>query len=232
MNLGKKQFLLIIGGLVLIVAIYLLPRKAPDEAELNTTQADEGKELSQEDLPPDLLEASENARKEPSVKNLMIAGTLFHNAMSESNDSMSYTNRAGKAIHYYTMVLEKDSNNLEAKSALGLCIALSTSEPMKGIMMLREVVTKDPNNETGQYYLGVLSMKSGQYQKAIERFERVKLINSKNFNVLLPLAEAYLAIGDSKMAISNLDELEKSGAEALLIEKGAELRRNIENKKK
>ncbi|MBK7682250.1 MAG: tetratricopeptide repeat protein [Bacteroidetes bacterium] len=94
-----------------------------------------------------------------------------------ANDSMIQSLLVGKAITNYQKVLELNPNNLNAKTDLGACYADGTSEPMKGIMLLRDVVAADPNHEMAQYNLGMLSVKSGQLDKAIERFQKVPEIN-------------------------------------------------------
>ena len=40
---------------------------------------------------------------------------------------------------------------------------------MQGIMMLREVLEEDPKNELALFNMGMLSIQSGQYDKAVER---------------------------------------------------------------
>jgi Flp pilus assembly protein TadD len=61
------------------------------------------------------------------------------------------------------------------------------SEPMTGIMMLREVIEQEPENELAIYNLGILAITSGQLEKAIERFEKLKELDPEN-----PEANFYL----------------------------------------
>src|SRR6187399_890208 len=41
-------------------------------------------------------------------------------------------------------------------------------DPMRGIMMLREIVEQDPNNAEAHWQLGLFAVQSGQMEKALE----------------------------------------------------------------
>ncbi len=45
--------------------------------------------------------------------------------------------------------------------------------PMQGIMMLREILEKDPDQIDVHWHLAQFSIQSGQYEKAVERFKKV-----------------------------------------------------------
>ena len=106
-----------------------------------------------------------------------------------------------KAITNYSKVLEINPDNLNAKTDLGTCYVEGTSEPMKGVLMLREVVQKDPDHEMAQYNLGMLSVKSGQLDKAIERFRTVLKINPQRSEVHFFLGQVYEQQGKKKEAL-------------------------------
>jgi cytochrome c-type biogenesis protein CcmH/NrfG len=76
---------------------------------------------------------------------------------------------------------------------------------MKGIMLLREVVAADPKHEMAQYNLGMLSVKSGQLDKAIERFNTVLEINPERTEVNFFLGQVYLQQGDTTKAIQSYE---------------------------
>ena len=75
---------------------------------------------------------------------------------------------------------------------------------MKGIMMLREVVQTDSLHENAQMNLGFLSMKSGQYAKAVDRFKTVLRINPNRIEMYVYLAQAQVESGDKEGALKNL----------------------------
>jgi tetratricopeptide (TPR) repeat protein len=67
--------------------------------------------------------------------------------------------------------------------------------------MLREVVATDPRNETAIYNLGLLSMRSNQYEKAIGRFEDLLTINPKHLKGNYFLAVSYKEAGKKEKAV-------------------------------
>ena len=108
-----------------------------------------------------------------------------------------------KAISNYTKVLDLNPDNLDAKTDLGACYAEGTGEPMKGIMLLRDVVSKNPNHEMAQYNLGMLSVRSGQFDKAVERFKKVLEINPQRTQLYYYLGQIYLQEGDTTKALES-----------------------------
>lgn len=133
----------------------------------------------------------------------------YFDAFKVAQDSTLRGILVGKAIAQYKMVLEKNPNNLNAKTDLGVCYVEGSAEPMKGIMMLREVIAANPNHEMAQLNLGLLSVKSGQLDKAIERFNKVLTINPKRTEVYLYLGQVYLQKADTLKAIENYSDFTK-----------------------
>ncbi len=138
------------------------------------------------------------------------AAYRYFDAFKVAQDSALRQIIVGKAIAQYQKVLEKNPNNLNAKTDLGVCYVEGSAEPMKGIMMLREVIAANPNHEMAQLNLGLLSVKSGQLDKAIERFNKVLTINPKRTEVYLYLGQVYLQKGDTAKAIANYTDFTKT----------------------
>jgi len=74
--------------------------------------------------------------------------------------------------------------------------------PMQGIMMLREIVAKDTNNVEAHYWLGVFAVQSGQYDKAIPRFERVLRLEPDYINAYMDLGAVYKELGEKEKALT------------------------------
>ena len=114
-----------------------------------------------------------------------------------------------QAIKGYEEVLKTEPVNLDAKINLAVCYVESSKEPMKGINLLREVLVTDSLNAKAHLNLGYFSLKSGQYDKAIARFERVIQIDPTYVDAFLYLGDVYETKGNEKRAIEYYEEYRK-----------------------
>lgn len=69
--------------------------------------------------------------------------------------------------------------------------------PMQGILKIREVAEKYPGNVKANFTLGMLSMQTGQYAKAVGRFETVIEQQPENADAWYLLTKSQLNIGDT-----------------------------------
>ncbi|MBO9676181.1 MAG: tetratricopeptide repeat protein [Sphingobacteriaceae bacterium] len=146
-----------------------------------------------EQITPSALYLEVVAENEPSAKSWLAAGNQFIKAFESTQDSIAQPALLQKANASYKNALEKDSTNIEAKTGLGVTIVNGLGAPMQGIAMLLEVVAKDPKNVKANMNLGLFSIKSGQFDKAIPRFNTVI--------ATAPTPEAYFYLGT---ALENL----------------------------
>ncbi len=158
------------------------------------------------------------AEEKPGEKSWLNAAYRFFDASRMVTDSTLRSKLVAKTISAYNHVLEFNPENLDAKTDLGACYAEGTNEPMKGIMLLREVVTKNPEHENAQFNLGILSVRSGQYEKAIERFQKVLAINPDRKEMYFMIGKSYAMEGKKEKALENLEKLKKETTDLQLIE--------------
>jgi tetratricopeptide (TPR) repeat protein len=157
------------------------------------------------------------AQQDEEEKSWLNAAYRYFDAFQSTTDSSERSQMVQQAIRCYEKVLKKNPENLDAKTDLGVCYAEGTSNPMQGIMMLREVVAENPGHENAQFNLGVLSMRSGQYEKAAERFQKVLSINPKRKEMYLMTGRAYMMAGENAKAVENFEKLKKESADAALV---------------
>jgi cytochrome c-type biogenesis protein CcmH/NrfG len=101
---------------------------------------------------------------------------------------------AMEAKELFEKALSINPENDSTKVGLGSTFffgGAGNEPPMKGIGLIREVVEKNPDNTFAQYMLGVGSFISGQWPKAIERFEKVVTLEPQNLEAILRLADVY-----------------------------------------
>jgi len=126
------------------------------------------------------------AFENPSQENFLIAGDGYYEAFNFAVDQSRRNYLAAKTQEYYKRVLDENSSLLDVKSKMAMTY-VAGSNPMLGITMLREVLKVDPANQLAIYNLGMLSITSGQLEKAIQHFERLRELDFKN-----PEANFYL----------------------------------------
>lgn len=139
------------------------------------------------------------AVKQPNKRNWLKTGNTYYEAYGFAMDREKQEMLGSKTREYLSKVLEEDANDLTAKNKLAMTY-LSTSNPMQGIMMLREILETDPKNEQAMFNLGILSMQSGQYDKAVERLSNLVAIYPNNTQAQFFLGVSYLEIGNKEKA--------------------------------
>ena len=80
---------------------------------------------------------------------------------------------------------------------------------MQGIQMLRGVLADDPKNEFALYNMGMLSVQSGQYEKAIDRLLELMAVNPNHVQGNLLLGVAYLNKGSKEKARQQFEKVKK-----------------------
>ncbi len=110
---------------------------------------------------------------------------------------------AGNAKVLLEKALVINPKNDSAKINLGACYLFGnlSDNPMQGLTVIKEVVDKDSTNTYGQLILALGGKKSGQYDKAIERFLTVLKIQPNHIEAMIHLAECYELNNQKDLAI-------------------------------
>jgi outer membrane protein len=80
---------------------------------------------------------------------------------------------------------------------------------MQGISMLREVLAEDPKNELALFNFGMLSIQSGQYDKAVEYMDRLVAVNPNHVQGQLLLGVAYMNKGNKEKARQQFEKVKQ-----------------------
>ena len=78
---------------------------------------------------------------------------------------------------------------------------------MKGILQMRSLSEKYPENPDLQWNMGLFSMQSGQFEKATLRFKKVITLDAQRLDAYMQLAVSYLALQDTSAATNVLSSL-------------------------
>lgn len=93
-----------------------------------------------------------------------------------------------------------------ADARLAEAVALVNGEnPMMGIQQLLAIVEEDPSNVEAHWHLGLFSVQSGQYPKALERFRKVADMGGDRIpDVWFYLGRTYATMDSTEQAILSL----------------------------
>lgn len=143
------------------------------------------------------------SKLENSEKSLTFAARLFLDRLMMSGDPAMQTWLANNAKVLLENALKINPANDSSRIGLGSCYLFGniSSNPMEGINMIRQVVEKNPGNVYGQMMLALGGKKSGQYDKAIERFLLIVQKEPDNIEAVFHIAECYDLKGDKPNAI-------------------------------
>jgi tetratricopeptide (TPR) repeat protein len=145
---------------------------------------------------------AEAAKLENNEKSLTFAAHLFLNNLKTEGVPTMQTWLASNGKVLFEQALQINPANDSSKIGLGACYIFGniSNNPMEGIAPIRDIVAKNPDNMFGQFILGLGGIKSGQFDKAIERFLIVVSKEPNNLEATLNLAEGYERKGDKENA--------------------------------
>ena len=157
----------------------------------------------------------EMAKVSPKFEYWLKAGNAYRAAYTNLQDSTLAQALNQNAIHAYEAALKANTSSLDAKTGLGAAMVSGTNNPMAGIALLREVVAADPKNLEANKTLGLFSLQSRQFDKAIERFKTV-IDQKPDAESYFYLATGYENIGMKKEAVTAFQKSKELAADPSL----------------
>ncbi len=150
---------------------------------------------------------AEASKLEKSEKKLTFAAQIFLNNLRWEKDAAKLKWETEQAISLFEKALELNPGNADLKIGLGSSYIFgkggsgNPAETMQGIQTLLSVVKEDSTNMKAQLMLGIGGFISGQYDKAIERLQKVVIAQPQNLEAIAFLADTYAAKGDKPEAL-------------------------------
>jgi tetratricopeptide (TPR) repeat protein len=155
------------------------------------------------------------ASEEKNVKLWQKAGDAYFSAFTYALDQSKTALLGSKARDMYAKVLEVEPDRLDIKNNIAMTF-ITTSNPMQGIMMLREILVVDDQNEQALLNMGRLSMQSNQFDKAIERFESLVDYHPSNLDGNYLLAICYFESGKVSKAKDQFQKVKGMDADPMV----------------
>lgn len=150
---------------------------------------------------PDLAShyLEKKALRTNTAKDWFLAGNRYYYSIQFIRDETERPVLYQCAIRSFKNGLKLEPNNNDSKIMLASCFVEGTDSPMEGISLLKEVERNDSNNVKLQVTFAFFSVKSGQMDKAITRFNKVLELDPDYI-------EAYLHLADIYEQMNNLDK--------------------------
>ncbi len=212
---------------------------ADKESQLQKATADDERLVMQKDLAktwddlnvpaPAAFYYLSIARKENTLQNWLSAGDHFNDAYKLTQDTVAKPAFLINAVESFKKALVIAPDNLDAQTGLGIAdVNGGAPSPMTGIALLLGVVSKDPKNVKANLNLGLFSMKSGQFEKAVTRFKNV-VEQKPELEPYFYLAESYKQLGMKPEAITAYQKCKELAGDPAFNQKMDEYIKELKN---
>jgi Flp pilus assembly protein TadD len=129
-----------------------------------------------------------------------IAGSNYYLALQKAADPTLREFCSRKAVSCFQNAASLNPSKIEHRLNMALVFTENppADNPMKGILQLRELDGQNPNNATINFQLARLAIKTGQFERAIDRLEKILTKEPNNGRLLCLLADAYAGANSPK----------------------------------
>lgn len=128
-----------------------------------------------------------------------IAATTYTIGVQRSMDPKIRDFCTGRALKAYEYAISLNPENVQHKVNLAILFTENppSDNPMKGVMMMRELGDKHPNDVLVLKSLARLALKTGQFEKAAARLEKAFSLDAKDADIACLLAETYAGLNNT-----------------------------------
>jgi len=137
------------------------------------------------------------------------AAEAYFQAFTFAMEQSKRKELALKARSFFERILQKDPARLEIKTQMALTYFGTGEPPMQGVSLLREVLAQDPKFKPALFNMGMLSVQSGQYNKAIDWLNQLLEVDADDVQGRLLLGVAYLNQGNKLKAREQFEQVKK-----------------------
>jgi len=131
-----------------------------------------------------------------------MAGTTYAICVKNSEDPKVKDFCSKRAVKAFENAISIAPENIDHRINLAICYVDNPMQdnPMQGILMLRELNTKNPKNVAVLNQLGKLALQTNQNERALERLETAISLEPENQTTICLLATAYKTVGNTTKA--------------------------------
>lgn len=131
-----------------------------------------------------------------------IAGATFYLALGNSQEANIRQYCGAHAVKAFESAISLNPGRVEHRVNLALVYAENPppDNPMQAVLMLRDLEQKYPDNASVYNALGRLAIKTGQWDRAVERLEKSWSLDKNNPFTPCLLAKAYQGAGKQDKA--------------------------------
>jgi tetratricopeptide (TPR) repeat protein len=144
-----------------------------------------------------------------SEKKLTFASHLISEDIETESDPSIRKFMFGLGAKCYDKLVTLQPSNEDVRIDQALLIINGSGEVMKGIGILLDIVDKNPENLRAQSVLTGMAIQSGQYDKAVERADKMIDIDPNRLEAYLMKSDAYAKLGEKDKAIEVLQQAKK-----------------------
>jgi tetratricopeptide (TPR) repeat protein len=146
--------------------------------------------------------AEEAAQLSNTEEAWSITGTTYSICVQREEDSQvrAYCNQHAVSAYQNAISLNPEEVSHKVNLALAYTELPPENEPMKGVLMLRELQEQYPQNVSVLNTLARLGIKTGQFDRALQRLEQAQAIDPDNTNTICLLSQAYAGLGNTEQA--------------------------------
>ena len=146
--------------------------------------------------------AQEIADLEGTEQAWSIAGTTYAICVQRAEEEKVRQFCSQRAVTAFENAISLNPNEVRHQVNLALTYtdAPPANEPMKGVMMLRELEEEFPKSPLVYTSLAKLAIRTGQFERAIQRLTQALEIEPNNLNAICLLGQAHAGAGNAAEA--------------------------------
>jgi predicted Zn-dependent protease len=146
--------------------------------------------------------AEQVARVSKDDESWSVAGGNFYKVLLTAKDKSLKDYCSHQAADAFQNAASLNPTKMEHKYNLALCYVDNPlpNDPMRGILILKDLEHQDSAYAPVQFQLAQLAMKTGQLEKAKARLEKMVAKDNQNIRAVCMLGDVYEALHDPKAA--------------------------------